>query len=263
MTLHAGEFPNSKVSGRMLLCPADLLILPHPDGGLFGEVERRITSLLSTSSSSSSSANLLKEFNCWMKSYLELGSPKVFQRTEEEWMELHKRFFDFWQLAYFSSASTSSSSTSETNLLNFFERLKVKKKKKYTSLPPSGGFVVPALYYSMGKEHEYRSSIKKALETVEEKPGGRKVFLVHGVKDLQSSNVAKGYASLFDPDFQDEGKGMGTGTRHEVHVEGKKEKKGRKSQFEVQLRFFQNSSHFPFFEEPENFQQLLSEFLSE
>lgn len=148
--LYAAEFPQH-VKALILVAPADLLVMPQAGGGLFGDIERRLP------------AAMKADYADFTKRYLDFGS--VFAKSDADLVALNAQLFP-----YYAAAARA----------NGFE------------VPPSGrdakaggGWMVQAMYFGMGRRHDWRAALKQATAPA---------LVLHGAKDLQPESASRSYA---------------------------------------------------------------------
>jgi proline iminopeptidase len=190
-TMYAAEFPEH-VESLVLVAPAGILLLPDDDGGqggFFEQIRARLP------------ANQQAEFDRFVKEYLDFGS--VFSRSEEELAGMNRRIGE-----YFLTATGRGDEAKRDD-------------------PPSdnGGWMVQALYFSMGKRHDYREALRKVQA---------RVLIVHDEGDLIPVQVSRMYADYLP--------------NSRLHVM----KNGRT-----------RGGHVPFSDQPEKFAEIVSSFLNE
>lgn len=150
-TLYAIEFPE-RVQAMILIAPANLLVMPSDEPDLFTTVQKLLPD------------SLRAEYTQFIKNYLNFKD--IFSRTENDLAALNLEFMKYYQIA----ASIKSPGTMiATNIKN------------------NGGWMVFALYLSMGRSHDYRESVKKV---------GIPTLVIHGKNDIQSENASRLYADL-------------------------------------------------------------------
>ncbi len=151
-SLYAAEFPE-RVRALALVAPAAALKLPAEGGGLFGTVR-----------------TLLPE------------------SRRPDFDRYLARLFDFRHLA---SRTDAELSQLNTELIPFYrEALQAHglPGPQGTGTPPPGwvgGFMVHAMYLSMGREHDYRPALTKVTAPA---------LVLHGGRDLQSEAESMSYA---------------------------------------------------------------------
>lgn len=176
-SLYAAEFPEH-VEVLILIAPADVLVMPQANGGLFEEVRQKLPE------------EKRADYDAYIKRYLDFQN--IFQYSEAELVALNNEFGQYYSLV-----------------------------APVASVPQgkAGGWMVQAMYFSMGQQHDYR----KALTTVT-----APVLVIHGADDLQSEAVSRIYSDTFP-----------------------------NARFEV----VQGATHFPFEEQPQQFAEVVGEFL--
>ncbi|HLF02039.1 MAG TPA: alpha/beta hydrolase, partial [Anaerolineales bacterium] len=145
-SLYAAEFPDH-VEALILISPADVLVMPQPDGGLFEIVGQRLPD------------DMRSDYDAYLKRYLDFGG--IFSKSESELAQLNEEFGKYY-------AAVAPLPLSEQGR--------------------TGGWMVQAMYFSMGQRHDYR----KALAEV-----NAPVLVVHGANDLQSEQASRVYADAF------------------------------------------------------------------
>jgi proline iminopeptidase len=144
--LYAAEFP-SRVAALVLVAPADVLVFPPTDGGLFEIVRQRLP------------IDLRAEYDAYLKDYLDYGN--IFRRSEAELVALNERFGDYYAAA---------------------ARLTLPEHR------PPGGWMVHAMYLSMGRRHDYRGALQRVQAPV---------LVLHGTDDLQPESASRRFAASF------------------------------------------------------------------
>jgi len=149
---YAVEFPD-KVEAMILICPADVLVFPQESGGFYELVE-----------------DLLPEgmedgYADFLERYFDFG--EIFSKTEDDLVALNTEFAKYYGEAY---------------------------KSTGMQLPiggPSGengGWMVHAMFLSMGMQHDYRQALRNVKAPV---------LIMHGEKDLIPLESCKTYDELF------------------------------------------------------------------
>jgi proline iminopeptidase len=146
-SLYAAEFPEH-VEALVLVAPADVLLMPAEDGGLFALVRERLPE------------DMRGEYDGWRKRYFDYGT--IFSKSEAELVALNDEFKPF----YYAAAPGHS----------FPEQGK------------TGGWVVHAIYFSMGQRHDYRAAMKNVTAPV---------LVLHGAGDLQSEKASRQFVEAF------------------------------------------------------------------
>jgi proline iminopeptidase len=145
-SLYAAEFPNH-VEGLVLAAPANVLKMPADGDDLFQAVEKRLPQPDK------------QEYRVFMKSYLDFGN--IFSQSESTLQKMNGRFAHFYTLV--GEKSISESDAAET----------------------CGGWMVQAMYLSMGRRHDYRSALHKIKAPA---------LVIHGDQDLQPEKASRMYA---------------------------------------------------------------------
>ncbi len=150
--LYAAEFPD-RVSALVLVAPASVLVMPGEDGGLFGEVGRLLPE------------QMRQEYAVFLKSYLDFSN--IFSRTEAELASVNARFGKYYRIA---------------------ARAKGFSAPDDDQAGSQGGWMVQAMYFSMGKRHDCRSALRKARSPV---------LVIHGENDIQPERASRAYSDAF------------------------------------------------------------------
>jgi proline iminopeptidase len=150
--LYAAEFPE-RVRALVLVAPADLLTLPAPDGGLFEQVRRSL--------------------------------PDAAKADYEAYL---KRLLDFGGLARSSDAAMATLNAQFGSY--YVQALKARglPAPPDGGMPPDwiGGFMVPAMYLSMGQQHDYRPALAQVSAPA---------LVLHGGRDLQPESASRRVAA--------------------------------------------------------------------
>ncbi len=148
-TLYASEYPEH-VEAMVLVAPAPLLKMPMEVPGLFDSIESRL------------SGPLLAEYQEYMKSYFDFSS--MFTKTDQELSILNGAMGK-----YFSAALD----------------------KEGFTLPEAGkpgGWMVQAMYFSMGQRHDYTPSVGQVSAPT---------LILHGDQDIvQTKEASELYLDL-------------------------------------------------------------------
>jgi proline iminopeptidase len=83
-SLYAAEFPEH-VEAMVLLAPANVLVMPHQDGGLFEAVRQRLPE------------EMQEEYDAYLKDYLSFGD--IFSRSEADLIALNQGMEKYYQAA--------------------------------------------------------------------------------------------------------------------------------------------------------------------
>jgi proline iminopeptidase len=149
-SLYAAEYPEH-VQALVLVSPADMLVMPGQDSDLFETVRGRLP------------AAMRPEFDAYMEEYLNFNS--LFTKSEAGLVSLNEQFGRYYQEAVQDSV--------------------------HVTLPEQGepgGWMVFAMYISIGQRHDYRSALQSVIAPV---------LVLHGADDLQSVTASRAYAEAF------------------------------------------------------------------
>ena len=124
--LYAAEFPE-RVEKLILLSPAGVVRMPQKDGGLYEHVKRLLKE-----------PTMRKRYDEYLKRYLDYGN--IFKKNEAELTAEHLEFFEYYRAAS-KIAGLSMPGAPDASL--------------------TGGWVTPALFFSMGMKHDFRPYLKK------------------------------------------------------------------------------------------------------
>lgn len=151
-SLYAAEFPEH-VQALILIAPAETLIMPPESGGLFEQIKPFLP------------GDMQKDYEAYLKRYLDYGS--IFSKSEADLIALNAEFARYYSVA---------------------------AKQKGFDVPADsqavegGGWMVEALYLSMGLKHDYRAALKSVSAPV---------LVIHGDKDFQPEKASRMYADAF------------------------------------------------------------------
>jgi proline iminopeptidase len=151
-SLYAAEFPE-RVEALILVAPADTLVMPSQSGGLFDEVRLLLPE------------DMQPEYDAYLERYLDYGA--IFSRTEGELASLNAEFARY----YAAAAGRKGLAVPEE-----------------TQPAANGGWMVHAMYFSMGLRHDYRAALKQV---------DAPVLVIHGQDDLQPEKASRLYADAF------------------------------------------------------------------
>jgi proline iminopeptidase len=123
-TMYAAEFPEH-VKALILVDPAEILVMPPPDGGLFNQVNAILPE------------DQKKGYLTLMSTYLDYGN--IFVHSDHELTDLNNQF-----AGYYAQAA------------------KIKGYNLPAASDPSlsGGWSVQGMYLSLGQRHDYRAALK-------------------------------------------------------------------------------------------------------
>jgi proline iminopeptidase len=151
-SMYSVEFPQN-VKALILVAPASALKMPSETGNLF----ETLTKLLPE--------DVKKEYAAFQDRYFDYKN--IFSKTESDLISLNNEFAKYYRIA-----------------------AKVKGFSMPTGgdLKESGGWMVHAMYFSMGKRHDYRDGLKNVKVPV---------LVIHGENDLQSELESRVYSDLY------------------------------------------------------------------
>lgn len=150
-SMYAVEFPG-RVKGLILVAPANLLVMPPDDGGLFEEIKGRLPE------------SMKAEYTEFLKSYFDYGG--IFSKSEADLASLNAKI-----AKYYWAASGSAAASSQAR-----------------EIKDAGGWMVQAMYFSMGRRHDYRKSLAAVKAPV---------LVIHGENDLQPEKASRSCAAAF------------------------------------------------------------------
>lgn len=146
--LYAAEF-TEKVEAMVLVAPADVLVMPQKDGGLFEDVRMRLPE------------DMQADYDAYLNEYLDFKN--ISSKSEADLVALHQEF-----AKYYEAVSQTQLSTPEQG--------------------KSGGWMVWAMYLSMGMRHDYRDALQEVKTPV---------LVLHGAEDLQTEQASRVYVDAF------------------------------------------------------------------
>lgn len=145
-SLYAAEFPEN-VEALILVAPADLLVMPQTDGGLFEQVRQRLPE------------DMRSDYDAYLKEYLDFGG--IFSKSETDLTALNAEFGKYYAAV---------------------------APVPQTEQGQAGGWMVQAMYFSMGQRHDYRAALKNVAAPA---------LVIHGAGDLQPESASRLYAETF------------------------------------------------------------------
>ena len=151
-SLYAAEFPEH-VQALVLIAPAEMLIMPPESGGLYEQVKPLLPE------------SMKPKYDDYLKRYLDFGN--LFAHDESDLAALNREFVPYYEAAM----QTRGFAIPPSNLPN-----------------DNGGWMVQAMYMSMGRKHDYRAALKSVTAPV---------LVIHGDKDLQPEKASQMYADAF------------------------------------------------------------------
>jgi proline iminopeptidase len=178
-SLYAAEFPD-KVEAMILVAPADVLVMPQKEGGLFEEVRKRLPE------------DMQEEYAAYLEEYLDFKN--IFSKSEADLVALNEGFGKYYGTVFEASIPEQGR---------------------------SGGWMVWAMYLSMGTRHDYRNALKDV---------NAPVLVIHGADDLQPEEASRTYVDAFP---------------------------------NARFHVIEDTTHFAFYEQPEEFAAVTGEFLNE
>lgn len=188
-TMYAAEFPE-RMEALVLVAPSSVLVLPEEREGFFEQVRRRLPEPSQ------------REFDDFLKRYLEFRS--LFDQPETELAALNRKVGDYLLMASGESAKTD-------------------------TIANNGGWMVQAMYLSMGQRHDYRAALWNIAAPT---------LVLHGADDILPEGMSRQYVELLP------------NARLHVFQAGRTHAAGR-------------AGHFLFTDQPEEFARVLGEFLGQ
>lgn len=147
-SLYAAEFPQH-VKALVLVAPADVLVFPQPGKGFFAEVGERLPPPMKSG------------YADFLTRYLDYAS--IFARSEADLTALNAEFDRYYAAAAQAHGMTVPGPADASS---------------------GGGWMVHAMYASMGRRHDYRSALKRI---------DAPVIVIHGTRDLQPERASRAY----------------------------------------------------------------------
>lgn len=188
-TMYGAEFPE-RVEALVLVAPSSVLVLPEEREGFFEQVRRRLPEPSQ------------REFDDFLERYLEFGN--LFNQSETELTALNRKVGDYFLMASGDSGITD-------------------------TIVENGGWMVQAMYLSMGKRHDYRAALRDIPAPA---------LVLHGADDILPEGMSRQYVELLP------------NARLHVFSSGRTRAAGR-------------AGHFLFTDQPEEFARVLGEFLGQ
>ncbi|MCG8406853.1 MAG: alpha/beta hydrolase [Phycisphaerales bacterium] len=149
-TLYAIEFPE-RVEALVLVSPADMIVMPSKND-LFSLIRRRLPE------------DALEEFGRFVKEYTDFS--EVFTKSEEDLAALNREFAKFFLRAAGRDPA---------------------EKVAELAKAGNGGWMVTAMFFGLGRNHDYREAFRKVSVPT---------LIVHGDQDLVPKSVSEHYAKL-------------------------------------------------------------------
>ncbi|HTQ56958.1 MAG TPA: alpha/beta hydrolase [Bryobacteraceae bacterium] len=150
--LYAAEFPEH-VKALVLVAPADVLVLPAKGGGLFAQVRAALP------------AGRQAPYNAFVSHYLNFGH--IFNLSETELAAMNREFANYYAEAAAARGIALPSTEAPAD---------------------AGGWMVQAMYLSMGRWHDYRDALRRVAAPV---------LVIHGARDFQTAAESRVYAQCF------------------------------------------------------------------
>jgi proline iminopeptidase len=136
------------IQSLVLVSPAEMLVLPAEYGGLFPLIRMRLPE------------SERAAFDAFLKEYLDFK--KIFSKSESDLVVVNDRMGEYFQQAY-------------------GKPIPVPQGK-------SGGWMVWAIYISLGQHHDYRSQMISTDFPVQ---------IIHGADDLQPEKASRTYLEIY------------------------------------------------------------------
>lgn len=156
--LYAAEFPQ-RVDSLVLVSPADLLKFPSPRGDLYSQVKNLLPE------------NMKEDYEAYQRKFMDFKN--VFKHSEQSLIDLSNGFTKFYAAAIEAKGLTLPDLSSDSR---------------------SGGWMVMGMFFSMGKENDYRRHLGAVSAPV---------LVVHGENDLQPAAASESYVEAFpNADFK-------------------------------------------------------------
>lgn len=153
--LYAAEFPE-QVEALVLVAPANVLVLPQAQGDLFNDVKGLLP------------ADMLVDFDSFQTRYFDFSH--LFENSEDDLIKLNTEFVQYYDAAMAAKG------------------IQVPKSPPEYDETMNGGWMVQAMYMSMGKKHDYRAALNKVTAPV---------LVLHGENDTQTESVSREYSNQF------------------------------------------------------------------
>lgn len=150
-SLYAAEFP-AHVKAMVLAAPAGVLVMPSPEGNVMEQIAKLLP------------PERRGEYAAFLRRYFDFTG--MFRRSEADHRAMNAEFMKYYGLAVASRGMRARAPAGVDN----------------------GGWIAPAIYFGMGRRHDYR----RALSAVQ-----APVLVLHGANDLQPQSVSQVYASAF------------------------------------------------------------------
>ena len=149
--LYAAEFPEH-VESLVLVTPAPMLLMPMEVPGLFDTVETLLPE------------EMHADYQIWLENYFDFRN--LFERTDAELVALNEEFARY----YLAATASENLATPEVEGVN------------------PGGWMVHAMYMSMGQKHDYRPAMDVVTSPV---------LIIHAAEDFQTEEASRTYLEVF------------------------------------------------------------------
>ena len=149
-SMYAAEFPGH-VKALVLVAPSGVLVLPDEGVSFFELIREHLPEAQRAG------------YDRFLTDYLDFG--QVFSKSEEELARLNLRLAEYFLAASGEQVSGGANESAD-----------------------NGGWMVQAMYFSMGKRHDYRAALRRLQAPV---------LVVHGENDLLPERVSRMYVDSF------------------------------------------------------------------
>jgi proline iminopeptidase len=190
-SMYAAEFPEH-VKALVLVAPSGVLVLPDEAPSFFELIREHLPE------------RQRADYDRFLTEYLDFG--QVFSKSEEELAKLNGRLGDFFLAASGERVARAANESAD-----------------------NGGWMVQAMYFSIGKRHDYRAALQRVQAPV---------LVIHGENDLIPERVSRMYVNSFP------------NARLHVIKQGKTRAAGR-------------AGHFLLSDQPEELAVVVGQFLNE
>jgi proline iminopeptidase len=143
--LYATEFPE-RVQALVLVAPSGVLVLPGEGPNFFDQIRRRLPQ------------SRHSEYDQFLRGYMDFG--RLFDKSEQQLAAANRKIGDYFLLA--SGLAPSPESIPGAN----------------------GGWMVQAMFLSLGKRHDYRPALRSATAPT---------LVLHGEDDIVPQSVSRSY----------------------------------------------------------------------
>jgi proline iminopeptidase len=146
--LYAVEFPEN-VAGLVLVAPANVLKLPQDEDDLFEAIGGKLPE------------EMVSEYNQYLERYFDFAG--FFEKDDAYLTLLNAELLRYYNAAF----------NDKSSILPVSDNLN------------NGGWMVQALYFSMGMKHDYREALKQVSAPT---------LVIHGNDDFQSEKASRQYS---------------------------------------------------------------------